>query len=532
MNFPLFEVATRTLLNFSMGETKGRIRTPTFNRRQPILIHKKLIAQTKKSNHTNAPAKTPSGFDPKAALYWLAVTFAALGLGYGIATKTDLVAGILSGMLVALIVRKKMTWGIMGILFLPVIGELYRLPVGGDTGTLISDVAIGVLAILWAVEKIRLKKPFPKNEILKPLMLFCLVAAFSLLFSLTFLKFTEVAAGSLYLFRFIEYVLLGVITLDSVKTPKDAHHILTAMAISALIITVAGFIQLIVYPDMGKLEEYGWDPHQNRLVSTWLDPNFIAGLLGFMLSIAAAGALYAKSFMKRIVIVIIVAVFAVALFLTYSRSGYVAAAAALGIVGILKSRKLLIGSIIVMIVGLNFLPRAQERVDDLMHSIQSFVFNTNENPDATARLRIVSWNQTIELIQKRPLLGSGYNTLKYVKYDEGFVRNTEIHSASGSDSSLLTIAATTGIMGLVPFMLLYWNMLKLSFQNWKNKKIPAEWQGYGLGLFAGTIGLLFHSLFVNSLLFPQIMIFFWTGTGLLFQKSLEKKPTAAPRAVK
>ncbi len=457
---------------------------------------------------------------------------AALGLSYGIATKTTLVAGALSGILIALVVRKKMTWGIMAILFLPVIGELYRLPVGGDSGTLISDIAIGVLMILWAIEKIRLKKPFPKNDILKPLGLFCLIALFSLLFSLTFLKFTEVATGSLYLFRFIEYILLGVITLDSVKSPKDAHHILTAMAISALIIAIAGFIQLIVYPDMGKLEEYGWDPHQNRLVSTWLDPNFIAGLLGFMLAIATAGALYAKSFMKKIGIVIIIAIFAVALFLTYSRSGYVAAAAALGIIGILKSRKLLIGSIIVIIIGLNFLPRAQERVDDLMHSIQSFVFNTNENPDATARLRIVSWNQTLELIQKRPLLGSGYNTLKYVKYDEGFVQNPEIHSASGSDSSLLTITATTGVLGLIPFIMLYWNMIRLSFQNWRNKKIPAEWQGYGLGLFAGTIGLLFHSLFVNSLLFPQIMIFFWTGTGLLFQKTLKNKTTAALRAVK
>ena len=485
------------------------------------------------------PTKPHASTHPSLAaiLYWTAVTLAALGLAYGIATRTDLTVGILTGILAILIVRKKMLWGIIAVLFLPVVGELYRLPFGPDNGTLMSDVAIGAIVLVWLIGKINAhvrnkrsptRTAAPQSTFTKPLAIFTAVAVFSLLVSLSFLTFAEVTAGSMYLIRLIEYVMFGIITTDTVRapTPANAHprtpaqnspaqKLLTAMVIASLLIAIAGFIQLVVYPDLGKLEEFGWDPHQNRLVSTWLDPNFIAGFLTFMLAIVSGITLYTKSLIKKTGLVIILATLAVALFLTYSRSGYLAAAAALGIIGIFKSRKLLIGGILVGVIALNFLPRAQERVDDLAHSINSFIFNSSENPDPTARLRIVSWNQTFDLIQQRPLLGTGYNTLKYVKYNAGFVANTDVHSASGSDSSLLTILATTGILGLIPFLLLYWNALKLAVQNWKNKKLPLLWQGYGLGIFAGTIGLLVHSLFVNSLLFPQIMIFFWIGLGLL-----------------
>ncbi|MGL5831161.1 MAG: hypothetical protein ACRCZE_03365, partial [Candidatus Altimarinota bacterium] len=51
-------------------------------------------------------------------------------------------------------------------------------------------------------------------------------------------------------------------------------------------------------------------------------------------------------------------------------------------------------------------------------------------------------------------------------------------------------------------------------QAW-TQKTPL-YQGYSLGLFTAYLSLLIHSNFVNSLLFPQIMIFFFISTALLF----------------
>ena len=149
-----------------------------------------------------------------------------------------------------LIVKRNMLWGIMAVIFLPIIGELYRLPFGQDNGTLISDVVIAVLVAVWLFQRVNKKnKNTPSyHNLYKPFLFFCGAAFFSLLLSLTFLKPAEVATGALYLVRLIEYVLLGLITAETVHntaSPQSTKHtILSAITISALIITLAGFIQL------------------------------------------------------------------------------------------------------------------------------------------------------------------------------------------------------------------------------------------------------------------------------------------------
>lgn len=410
---------------------------------------------------------------------------------------------------------KKYLLGLYIIIFLPVIGELIRLPFGTETYVLVSDIFIPIYLIIWLIAKLLAKTGFPRSSISTPLLIFTGIGILSLAQALFFLKPTEVAISSLYLARFIQYALLAIVTLDIIKTELAVKKILGALACSATLIALAGFVQLAVYPDLVKLEEYGWDPHINRLVSTWLDPNFVGGLMAFMISILLGISLYTKKTSHKVGLFIINLILATALLLTYSRSAYLALATGIIVIGILKSRKMLLICMLTFFIAIAFSPRAEQRLTDLKSSINSFVFNTAENPDATARLRLKSWQQTLELIQTRPLLGSGYNTLPYIKHNEGFIKDTQVHSASGSDSSLLTILATTGIFGLIPFLIIYWRILKTAFTNWRNQKITPYLQGFNLGMLAATLCLLVHSLFVNSLLFPQILIFLWICVGLL-----------------
>ena len=77
----------------------------------------------------------------------------------------------------------------------------------------------------------------------------------------------------------------------------------------------------------------GWDPHIGRLLSTWFDPNFIGGFLGFILSITIALGLYywkEKRTKLALVLGIIGFIGLIALYLTYSRSGYLTLMAGLG----------------------------------------------------------------------------------------------------------------------------------------------------------------------------------------------------------
>jgi hypothetical protein len=72
-------------------------------------------------------------------------------------------------------------------------------------------------------------------------------------------------------------------------------------------------------------------------------------------------------------------------------------------------------------------------------------------------------------------------------------------AAAGMDSSLLFVAATTGIIGAAAYIYLLFSMIR----NGKKSRF----------YIASFAALLVHSLFVNSLFYPWVMIWMWILTG-------------------
>lgn len=462
------------------------------------------------------------------AIYWLIGASLAVFFILNLFAKPDQALIGLALLIFLLLTIKNQRFGLSIILLLPLAGELIRLPIGPENGVLIADVVIPFFVLGWIIKNIIKKDSMPKASLAVPLLLFVTVASLSLLQSLIFLSLSEVISGSLYLIRFLQYGFLYFIVLQTVQTTKQVKMVLKILTLSAFLLALAGFIQLIVYPDLAALEELGYDPHINRLVSTWLDPNFVGGLLAFVMSILLGITLHTKKNTHIVGLLCIMAFLGAALFLTFSRSAYLALIAGVFLISLFQSRKILLIAIILFSLGLMASPRAQERVGELAQSATSLIFSSVDTPDPTAKLRLESWGQTWQLIQKRPLIGSGYNNLRSVNYQEGFIKDLDVHSGSGSDSSLLTILATTGIMGFIPFLFLYLIPLKTAFTTWRNKKIPAFSRGYSLGMTGGIAALFIHSIFVNSLLFPQILIFLWISFALLETLSREKPDTQNP----
>jgi O-antigen ligase len=443
-----------------------------------------------------------------------AIIFGSLTTWF-IITAPDIALLPIASLLFAITCLKRPLWGLSLLIFLPIAGEFSRFSFLGRS-IVLSDLFIPIFefVIFWRLTK----RPLDKNiqTPLKVLAAFLCVAIFSLLFSLTVLPFSEFAQSGLYLFRLIVYI--GLLPCSYWLISKENYQqILKYIIISTLLIAATGFIQLQLLPNLEELAKTaGYDPHINRLVGSWLDPNFIGGFFAFMSLIISSIAIYDKSKKRRYFLLGIAAILLIALFLTYSRSAYLAFAVGLLVMGIIKARKLLIIVMIIATIGIASSERAQQRIGELATSMTSVLFNSSENPDPTARLRIKNWEQTLNLISQKPLLGHGYNTLTYIKLKEGFVQDEDVHSASGSDSSLLTILATTGIFGIFFFLIFYFIVLKKLFQTWKKRK-PKFIKGLSLGLFSGIIALLIHSNFVNSLLFPQIMIFLFILLGLFYK---------------
>ncbi|MBI5467243.1 MAG: hypothetical protein HY975_03480, partial [Candidatus Kerfeldbacteria bacterium] len=66
-------------------------------------------------------------------------------------------------------------------------------------------------------------------------------------------------------------------------------------------------------------------------------------------------------------------------------------------------------------------------------------------------------------------------------------------------------------------------MLREAWKTWRDRTLPIIWQAFGLGLWAGLIGLFLHSQFVNGLHYPHIMEVMWVFVAMAITV---RQPTA------
>jgi O-antigen ligase len=406
------------------------------------------------------------------------------------------------------------------ILLSPVTGELWRLPVMGFA-LLPSDILIPVFIVLWVLYKFKNDRKIRLGRIGSMILIFIGTVLIGFMMNAYRFPSIQMIVAATYLIRTGMYVLLTMVIFDLFHQEKRQYLlkiIISGMVISMLMLVALGFLQLIFFSDFLELGLYlkGWDPHIDRLTSTWLDPNFIAGYLSFMLGLTIALGLYFKHRKNHkwfLVFVMISALGLIALYYTFSRSGYLAFVLTLGILAFFKSRKLFIAAILIIALSFIISPRVQVRLGEAFDSAKALTgVNSQHALDPTARLRVWSWSFAIEMIQDYPWIGVGYNRYPYEIVHRGHGLSSD-HNAGGSDSSLLTLWATTGMLGLITYLAIgFVATLSAIKKTWHGNDFNSYLNG---GLLAGFGGIMLHSIFVNSLLFPLMMIYLWTGLGLL-----------------
>ncbi|MEK7637654.1 MAG: O-antigen ligase family protein [Patescibacteria group bacterium] len=377
-----------------------------------------------------------------------------------------------------------------------VLGQLVRLPVG-DSAILPNDIIIPVLVVAWALRRLASRRWETRRHSLSlPIMLMVLVMGLSLILNRGREDINEWLNGTLYFVRWLEYLALFWIGQDLFRTHQRAKRYLTFLIGTGVALAVLGFIQLKLFPDFSFMVPKGWDPHVGRLLSTWFDPNFLGGLFVLLTAIALGMAMSVPFRQGRWWWVAALTMI-LATVLTYSRSAYVGLVVALGIVTMVRSRPALFIGLLATISVVLFVPRVQQRVIGI------------RSIDETAQLRLLSYRNALTVIGDHPWNGVGYNLYKYVQVEYGYFKDTQEHSASGSDSSLLTIWATTGTVGLIVYVWLFAAMIRETWRTWRDRALPPLWRGFGLGAFAGLAGLFAHSQFVNGLQYPHLMEAMW-----------------------
>ncbi len=350
-----------------------------------------------------------------------------------------------------------------------IIGEFGRYPFGTSGGVQLMDVMVLLTLLLFLIWKVINKEKIVLPFVWKWLWPFYGVGLLSLLISVSFFPVMDVVKGVLYLLRFFLYSSILLIV-PSVPNPKKIL-ITTGVAVALL-----GFLQFLFFPNFEFLTQFGFDPHQYRLTSTFLDPNFVGIFLVIILSLTFEKKMWGTS-----------AIIAVAILLTYSRSTYLFLGILLLGWGMTTSKKFLLIFLTCVVLGL-FIPRVSERI------MGGFTV------DSSAVERFESWQDGWRVFQNYPLIGVGLGNYRVAQEQLNLFKVYSPeggHAGGGVDSSLLFVLASTGVIGLGCY-LWFW------FQVFRKKK----------NLRIIIIGLFIASQFVNALFFPPIMLLYFTLIGM------------------
>lgn len=440
-----------------------------------------------------------------------------------------------------------------------VIGQIVRFPLPGQGGgLLLSDVA--VIAVLVSAALRLLHNPrlptVAKQWVLLLLPFIAWSLASNLLNSPAYSR-EELLIMYAYWLRLISYLLLlpALCVLFAAHAQPKRFWFIAGSGLVCLLLL--GFLQLWLFPDLNSLSDSflegwpasrlvlrslgvggsfdvgwpasrsfseGWDPHANRLVSTWFDPNLLGAALAISLPPLVAFAVsewHRKTVIGKALFSSIITALLTALVLTRSRSSLIALSAGLLLVSIpvvfrvVRQRKrpsiVLLGTAITSALVVIVLAIA-------LLGARAYGLVT---PDATINARLSSYVSAWQLATVHPWMGVGYNAYQFAARDAGLLADFAIHSRAGADTSFLTLAVTTGIPGVFLFMLPWLYIGHNVLRQW----IKHGW-GMSIAAITSVLILWLHSLMVNSLLYAHLLIVISIVVALALV-SLPRTPTSS-----
>lgn len=376
------------------------------------------------------------------------------------------------------------------------LGELVRIDIGNSIIFKPLDIAC-VIILLTTLIKYRKRFLAMSGPLMKPLFIFILAAALSLVLNIPYLKPVQLATSSMYLLRFVSYASLFFAVYFSDQKTKKIVTIL--LFIINIVILLMGFVQFAYYTNLINLSYLGWDQHWWRLYATFFDPNYAGVYLVLFLMLILNKILIAKP-REKIFFSLISLFTLIAILLTFSRSAFLSLLAGLFSYLFLfkKNKKIILGLLTVFSIGIILM---------LTHSSGKYTEGTKLFRSVSSISRVKSLEAAWFIFSKQPIFGVGFNAYRYaqLRYGTANAANWEVsHSNAGVDDSFLFVMGTTGIAGSLAFLYL----LKKIFSLTKKSQLA----------LSTLVAILTGSLFINALFFPVIMAWMWIILGLTIEK--------------
>lgn len=225
--------------------------------------------------------------------------------------------------------------------------------------------------------------------------------------------------GFLYFFRLLFYGLTGAYIFYESKKNKDFKKVIKiGINIITIITIITTITQYFLYPDLRNLMYLGWDPHLKRTFGVFFDTSIasvVYGIIFFSVN---------NIFIKLIYLIF--------LLLSYSRSVILSFFIALFFYFFQQKKSFFIFLLILIIFlfSLILIPKPAGEGGKLTRTY-------------TINSRINDYKEAINLFFKKPILGWGYNRLRYVR------NINQSNAGANFSSSYITILSASGMIGLI-----------------------------------------------------------------------------------
>jgi len=363
------------------------------------------------------------------------------------------------------------------------LGEIIRIDFGNGLVIKPLDIGIGIVVLLWLSLKLFNRQKITQPNFFLPIALFASVGLFSLIINSSHLFLGEWLISFAYLLRWFVYA--GIFFVVSDFDDKFKKVISNILIIIGSLIVGIGYVQYFFYPFLRNLRYLGWDEHMYRMFSVFFDPNFAGAF--FVLFFLFLVTIFLKRKTASVGLLSVLTLGAV--FLTFSRSALVMLIVSSSLLFVLMDKKKLILLLLIFVFIV------------LSASSKYFnIANINLFRAVSSEARIETAKNAIRIIKDHPIFGVGFNAYRYTQFMYRFRKEVNInsHADSAPDNSFLFVMATTGIIGFILYLFIWFRVLKIA----------------STLVIASVLGIFVDSMFINSLFYPFIMLWLWIVIAL------------------
>jgi O-antigen ligase len=363
----------------------------------------------------------------------------------------------------------------------------------------LNALVLGIFG-LWLVRRVLQREPVARRAYLGGVLLLLTAALV-----LSWIRGAAFPAGFEYdlakngqvLFRSVLTYATYVIALLMVRSEREARWLMGAvvLGLGAEAATTIWFGAWFGPRAMGSMDQ----------------PNVLGAYLAIATTVTAAVMLGLRHWWARLLTFAVVVGAAYATVLTVSRGSLIALAAGLLIVSLRSSRLVTVAVIVALATSPAWAPEnVKQRV---LSTTQQSEESDETELEGSAQARVDTWNATLEIAKKHPIVGVGFNGLGYILVDTGEALGLE-HTKSSTHNTFLRMLGEMGVLGLGLFLFVLWKCWALAETGIRRARNRFERQ-VAVGLWASVPVVAVNCWFGDRFLEFDIMCAFWIAAAIV-----------------